>query len=338
MNYQDVLVGTTAYDRGINATIGIQASKFVARQHSFNLASVANGTGLLFSTSSSSPNLPPVANPDSAVLAEDGFADIAVTLNDTDPEGNTLEIASAEQPANGWTEYSTFNPADTVFRYIPFPNFVGTDSFTYVVSDGRGGTSQATVSLTVTQGNDRPIARNDTAVTPQGVPVAIAVLANDTDAENDPISLVSVTQPANGSAVINANGTITYTPNASFVGTNTFTYTITDGIAGNASATVTVTVQSNLTITSISPSTVGFGVVTLTIDGTGFAAGATLSFAGGEGRVPLVNSLTVQSSTRIVASVNVRNGGPTRTRYWDVTVRLPNGATATIPDGLTVVP
>jgi hypothetical protein len=263
---------------------------------------------------------------------------IPVTTNDSDPDGNPLEIVFADLGAHGITEFSQYDPANTAITYLPDWNFSGNDSFTYILSDGRGGTSVATVFVSVVAGNDPPVANDDTALTLIGTPVSISVLANDTDPDGNPLSVVSVTQPANGTTAINANGTITYTPNAGFTGVNTFNYTITDNIAGNDSATVTVTVHSGLAITAINPSTVRFGYSTLYIDGTGFASGATLSFANGEGKVPLVSSLTVQSSTRIVATINCRSGGPNRPRYWDVTVRNPNGTTATLVRGLTVVP
>ena len=85
-----------------------------------------------------------------------------------------------------------------------------------------------------------PLAVDDTAVTPQGTPVDIEVLAND---NGDEIVVSAVTQPTNGVAAINPNGSVRYTPNPSFVGTDTFTYTITDANGATSTATVTVTVE-----------------------------------------------------------------------------------------------
>ena len=82
--------------------------------------------------------------------------------------------------------------------------------------------------------------------------VSIAVLANDTDGNNDPLAITTVSAPANGTAVVNNNGTpanttddrIVYTPNAGFTGTDSFTYTISDGHGGSDTATATVSVTA----------------------------------------------------------------------------------------------
>lgn len=92
--------------------------------------------------------------------------------------------------------------------------------------------------------NRPPIAAADSTTTTPGTPVVISVLNNDSDPDGDPLTVTSIAQPANGTAVINPDGTITYTPNPGFVGTDTFTYTISDGRGGTATATITVTVSA----------------------------------------------------------------------------------------------
>jgi len=91
-------------------------------------------------------------------------------------------------------------------------------------------------------GNQPPVASDDTATTPQDTPVTIDVLANDTDPDNDPLTVTSVTQGADGTVVNNGDGTVTYTPNTGFTGADAFTYEISDGNGGTDTATVTVTV------------------------------------------------------------------------------------------------
>jgi hypothetical protein len=91
--------------------------------------------------------------------------------------------------------------------------------------------------------NASPDAVDDSATTMESVPVAIDVLANDSDPEGQSISVFGVTQGANGSVAVNPDGTVTYSPDAGFSGTDTFTYEITDGNGGSDSATVTVTVE-----------------------------------------------------------------------------------------------
>jgi len=89
--------------------------------------------------------------------------------------------------------------------------------------------------------NAAPKAVDDTATTPQGTAVKIDVLANDTDAdEGDELSVASVTKPAHGTAVV-AEGTVTYTPDAGYTGTDTFDYVVTDGTDPDT-GTVTITV------------------------------------------------------------------------------------------------
>jgi hypothetical protein len=90
--------------------------------------------------------------------------------------------------------------------------------------------------------NPAPTATDNNSSTNQDTPVTITVLADDTDPDGDALTVTGATDPANGSVVVNADGTITYTPDAGFNGTDTFTYTISDGNGGTSQATVTVTV------------------------------------------------------------------------------------------------
>src|SRR5205814_6188813 len=112
----------------------------------------------------------------------------------------------------------------------------------YTISDGHAGTASATVSVRV--GNRDPVAQDDIASTAQEVAVTIAVLANDSDPDNDPLTITDVSQGAHGDVAIVGNQ-VQYTPHVGFLGTDTFTYTIADGYGGSASATVTVTVSDD---------------------------------------------------------------------------------------------
>ena len=90
--------------------------------------------------------------------------------------------------------------------------------------------------------NRPPVADDDTATTTAGRAVNIPVLTGDTDPDGDTLTVESVTTPGDGTATINANGTVRYTPDAGFVGTDTFDYTVADGNGGSDTGTVTVTV------------------------------------------------------------------------------------------------
>jgi len=100
------------------------------------------------------------------------------------------------------------------------------------------------VAMTETLPNVAPVAQDDTLVTDAGVAGTVAVLANDSDADGGTLAVTAVTQGANGTVVINADGTVTYTPNAGFAGTDSFTYEVSDGQGGTATGTVTVTVNA----------------------------------------------------------------------------------------------
>ena len=134
--------------------------------------------------------------------------------------------------------------------YTPSANFFGTDSLTYTVADNEALTSNAgTVTLTVTNVNDVPVAGDDSAVTGEDTPVLIDVIANDNDIDSaiDSSTVTIVTQPIKGSVVVHGTtGVITYTPVANFFGTDSFVYTVDDdqGATSNL-ATVTLTVTCN---------------------------------------------------------------------------------------------
>ena len=84
-----------------------------------------------------------------------------------------------------------------------------------------------------------PIATDDSATTAEGNAIVIAVLANDSDADNDPLGITIITPPANGTAEVNGDGTVTYTPGPGFVGTDTFGYEVADGTGGTDTAIAT---------------------------------------------------------------------------------------------------
>jgi hypothetical protein len=128
-------------------------------------------------------------------------------------------------------------------RYTPNAGFVGVDSFTYQASDGELLSNVATVTVTVNAPpNSPPVAVDDSASTSMDSPVNISVLANDSDPDGDPLTVTGLTQPSSGLAVVEADQTVTYTPNAGFTGTDSFTYRAFDGEDLSNLATVTITV------------------------------------------------------------------------------------------------
>ena len=185
-------------------------------------------------------NDPPVAQNDTKTVIEDSIDNqINVLLNDNDIENNPLTVISVTQPTHGT---STRN--GNIVLYTPQANYYGSDVFSYTISDGQGGTDTATITITITPVNDAPIAQDDTVtIQEDSNTTQINVRANDIDVDGDPITILSVTQPAHGSSSTNGLYAF-YTPALNYYGTDFFTYTITDGHSSTDSATVTITVTS----------------------------------------------------------------------------------------------
>ena len=179
----------------------------------------------------------PIAQNDTASTPEDTPVTIPVLNNDFDVDDDFFIINSITQGTNG-----TITTNGTTVTYTPNLDFNGTDSFVYTISDGIL-TDNATVYVTVGLVNDAPIAQNDTATTLENTPIIISVLHNDSDVDSDLLTINSITQGSNGTVTTNGT-TITYTPHLNFTGTDSFTYTISDGVNTSNSAMVTVIVTS----------------------------------------------------------------------------------------------
>ncbi|HEX2122565.1 MAG TPA: cadherin-like domain-containing protein, partial [Thermoanaerobaculia bacterium] len=180
------------------------------------------------------PNGAPVAVNDIATTAEDVAIDVNVTGNDSDPDGDALVVRGVGNASNGNATFS----GGTV-RYTPNANFHGSDSFTYTISDNKGGSSTARVNVTISSVADAPSAQPDSIVATPGSSVTLAVLENDSDADGDALSVTAVSTPRAGTATHNGT-TVTYTAPAGFTGSDAFTYTVTDATGSTATANVTV--------------------------------------------------------------------------------------------------
>ncbi len=191
----------------------------------------------------------PTAVDDTFVVTEDASeVSIDVLANDliAPDEGETLSILSRSTPSAGGTV--TISPEKDRLLYTPATNFFGTETFTYMISDGNGGTSQASVTVTVTEANDPPEATNDLfTVSEDSSDNSLDVLGNDTTAgdANETLSIVEVSDTEHGGTVTIASDDLSliYSPAADFYGTERFTYKITDGNGNYAEATVMVTVE-----------------------------------------------------------------------------------------------
>ncbi|MCZ6522254.1 MAG: Ig-like domain-containing protein, partial [Alphaproteobacteria bacterium] len=127
-------------------------------------------------------------------------------------------------------------------------DFEGQPSYALAVAvtDAGGLGDSATVTVSLTDLNEAPVAAADSATTDENTAATISVLGNDFDVDGDTLSVVSVTQGANGAVAINPDNTLAYTPGAGFTGGDSFTYTVSDGNGGADTATVGVTVYNVL--------------------------------------------------------------------------------------------
>ena len=191
----------------------------------------------------------PAANDDTATIAEDSGANvISVLANDLDADGDSFSVASVTQGAHG----VVVNNGNSV-SYTPIINYFGPDSFSYMVTDGAGGSDTATVNITVTNVNDAPVASADIYSTNANttlVTTGPGILTNDTDVDGDALSAMLVTNASHGTLLLAADGSFTYTPNLNFSGADSFSYRASDGTANSNAVTVDITVVNNLIVFS----------------------------------------------------------------------------------------
>ena len=191
-----------------------------------------------------------------------------VIANDTDLDGNTLESELATGPAHGTLVLRSFGS----FTYTPDAGFFGTDSFTYSDYDGHGNGNTATVTITVNHVNQAPVAADDTFYSTLGQSPLITnalsgVLVNDTDANDDPLTAILVTNPAHGTLIFNGDGSYTYTPAHGFLGLDSFTYKVNDGQANSNIATVSIFMHPPIDNNDFYSTNEGTTLTTTAIDG-----------------------------------------------------------------------
>lgn len=200
------------------------------------------------------PNVSPVAVNDSYTINEGDSLSITnvagnhLLINDSDFENNALTVNTT--PINNVNNGSLVLGNDGSFTYIPSVNFNGTDTFTYEINDGFGGTSQATATITINAINDVPIAiadayiLNEDSVLTKQISDVDNLLSNDSDIDGDTLSVnpVPISSVANGSLSLNSDGSFSYTPDADYFGADGFIYEISDGKGGIAQSSVDITI------------------------------------------------------------------------------------------------
>ena len=194
-------------------------------------------------------NDPPAAQDDLFQVTEDSTnntLDVLVNDSTMGDVGETLTIVEVTNPEHGGT--ATIATDGLSLVYTPKADFFGTERFMYTISDGNGGTAQASIVVSVNNTNDPPTANADTfSVVKDTSANVLDVLANDSFAP-DPLEVLTIVSVSNVSAnatvTVSADGKhINYTPAAGFTGSDTFTYTMKDPDGATAQSTVSVTVQ-----------------------------------------------------------------------------------------------
>lgn len=182
-----------------------------------------------------------------------GTENVALTINlaslfanDTNSGTGPETIVEYSNITNGSI---SFNSAGDII-FTPGANFFGQASFTYSATNNQGGEDEGTVTLTFLedQTNDAPIAVDDQNLTATEdvirIIAAAELLANDSDPDNDTITIISVANALNGTALLLQNGDVEFTPIANYNGPASFSYTISDGNGAMATATATLQVAA----------------------------------------------------------------------------------------------
>jgi len=243
-------------------------------------------------------NDPPVAGDDTATAAIDTPVTINYLLaNDADPNGDEIHITSVGPATPHGTVVLN---ADGTVTYTPGGGRDEDVTFPYTIEDVSGLSDSATVSVTMVDelpDGEPPVARDDSARTFMDRGVTVDVLANDTDPDGDDAALevTAVSQPLSGSVVITSNGrALRYTPSSGFMGTATFSYTITDADTLTATAKVTVIVGDSSGESGAGQSTT--------------PAGGTVSTGGTEATPdnPIITSVTTPNAGSVEITENTQ--------------------------------
>ena len=279
----------------------------------------------------------PIARDDAVTIDEDNSIVISVLDNDFVDAAATLSVDAVGTPAAPSNGSVAITDNGTTVTYTPAANFNGTDSFSYTVSDEEPSlTDTGTVVVTVHAANDAPVATDDNVATAVGTLIVIRVLDNDLEVDGDTTLVVSTVGtpavPSNSVAITDNGTTVTYTPAANFSGTDSFSYTVSDGEPSllTDTGTVVVTVASNVVdlsdlVISLLPQN-----ETVELD-TSFAAGTTdytLTVENAVHRVEVTPTAFHESITVTVNGATVDSGNPSE-------VALAEGATTTITVTLT---
>jgi len=178
-----------------------------------------------------------VAISNQAPVAQDGsiFTNVNQTYNAfltaSDPDGDELTYSLVQDAEHGT---ATVNSSGKIV-YVPDTDYQGTDCFTYKANDGKSDSNTVTMTIYV---NTAPVAKTDLVKTPVNTQINGTVSATDQDGDSLTYSLVSDAE--NGTVMMNADGSYTYTPKTGYNGADSFTYKASDGVGDSTIVTVTI--------------------------------------------------------------------------------------------------
>ncbi|NFV79227.1 Ig-like domain-containing protein, partial [Magnetospirillum aberrantis] len=224
------------------------------------------------------------------------WEDVPVTIpkallltNDYDADGDPLTIASVDNGPYGQVSLD----ADGNVRFVGSPDFNGTTTFAYTISDGHGGFDSATVTIYVRPVNDTPTAQDVAITTVEDMPVIGRLVAADVDGDSLVWSLQDNAQ--HGTVTLAADGSYTYAPTADWNGTDNFRVRVADGVGGMVDQTVTVEVAA-----------VNDRPVAVNDSGFHSTAGQPITFTAGD---LLANDSDVEGDLLSIVSVGDAVGG-----------------------------
>ncbi|WP_246000508.1 Ig-like domain-containing protein [Brevibacillus panacihumi] len=187
-------------------------------------------------------NQPPIVSDDNVTTEKD--TPVSGKVNGTDPDGDPLTYTKGKDPEHGNV---TVNP-DGTWTYTPETGFVGEDSFTVIVDDGKGGKTEVTITVDVTESNTPPPPTNQKPTVPdynlstrKNSPLEGTVEGRDPD--EDSLTYRKGEDPEHGTVTVNPDGTWTYEPDPDYVGPDSFTVIVDDGKGGTTTSTITIEVE-----------------------------------------------------------------------------------------------
>ncbi|WP_126464967.1 cadherin-like domain-containing protein, partial [Candidatus Terasakiella magnetica] len=308
-------------DSGFNGNIDL----------SYDVSDGTTTTAATGNVSVGAVNDAPVGVDDTGSTTEDNAVTLDLTANDTDADGDSLTITQIDGQnisTGGSVDVDngsvTLN-ADGTVTFTPDDNYHGSETFEYTVSDGTT-TSTADATVTVGSVNDGPVGVDDTGSTTEDNAVTLDLTANDTDADGDSLTITQIdgqnistggsVDVDNGSVTLNADGTVTFTPDDNYHGSETFEYTVSDG-------TTTSTADATVTVGSVNDGPVGVDDTGSTTEDNAVTLDLTANDTDADG-----DSLTITQ----IDGQNISTGGSVDVDNGSVTLNADGTVTFTPDD------